>query len=72
MRAEITSMIQGKYHICHRILSSCKSAGEQLMTRKPMSDIQIEIETENDMRRTLGWIQLTGIGLGCIIGEQFS
>ncbi|CAF0947864.1 unnamed protein product [Adineta ricciae] len=66
--AEITSMIQGKYHVCHRIVSSCKSAGEQLLARKPMSDIQIEIETENDMRRTLGWVQLTGIGLGCVIG----
>lgn len=57
--------------VVHRLLSSCKSVGKQLVARKPMSDIQIEIETENDMRRALGWIQLTGIGLGCVIGEQF-
>ncbi|CAF1080744.1 unnamed protein product [Adineta steineri] len=51
-----------------QVLWSCKSFAKQLIARKPMKDIQIEIETKNEMRRTLNWIQLTGIGLGSIIG----
>jgi hypothetical protein len=42
---------------------------QRLVARKPMSQLQEEIETLNDLRRTLNWVQLTAIGLGGIIGE---
>ncbi len=41
----------------------------RLIARKSMSQIQSEIETQNKLRRALGWVQLTAIGLGAIIGE---
>ncbi|CAF0762147.1 unnamed protein product [Adineta steineri] len=62
------SCIQLTHRVSRQVLWSCKSFGKQLIARKPMKDIQIEIETKNEMRRTLNWIQLTGIGLGGIIG----
>jgi amino acid transporter len=34
-----------------------------------MSQLQIEIDTQNELKRTLNWFQLTAIGLGAIIGE---
>ncbi len=42
---------------------------QRLVVRKPMSQLQEEIETLNELRRTLNWVQLTAIGLGGIIGE---
>ncbi|CAF3659610.1 unnamed protein product [Adineta steineri] len=62
------SSLQSKHRVSRQVLWSCKSFAKQLIARKPMKDIQIEIETKNEMRRTLNWIQLTGIGLGSIIG----
>jgi len=34
-----------------------------------MKTLQAEIETQNEMRRTLNWVQLIAIGLGSFIGE---
>ncbi|CAF1051891.1 unnamed protein product [Adineta steineri] len=62
------SITQLTRRVSLQVLWSCKSFAKQLIARKPMKDIQIEIETKNEMRRTLNWIQLTGIGLGSIIG----
>lgn len=61
--------IQSKRDVVGQVLSCCKSFPQQLIERKPMREIQTEIETKNEMRRTLNFIQLTGIGLGSIIGE---
>jgi amino acid transporter len=36
-----------------------------------MARLQAEIETQNELRRSLSWIDLTGIGLGSIIGNQY-
>jgi len=42
---------------------------QRLIARKPMGQVQAEIEIQNELRRTLNWFQLTAIGLGAIIGE---
>ena len=42
---------------------------KRLIARKPMEALQTEIDTDNVLRRTLNWVQLTAIGLGSIIGE---
>jgi hypothetical protein len=55
--------------IQNKALCYFKNFIKQLIARKSMRQIQIEIETENKLRRTLGWVQLTAIGLGSIIGE---
>ena len=41
----------------------------RLIARKPMNQLQAEIDIQNELRRTLNWVQLTAIGLGGIIGE---
>ena len=50
--------------------SSVRTFFNQLRARKMMGQLQAEIDTENALRRALNWIQLTGIGLGGIIGED--
>jgi hypothetical protein len=52
-----------------RALFYSKTFIQRLVARKPMSQLQEEIETLNELRRTLNWVQLTAIGLGGIIGE---
>lgn len=41
----------------------------QLKSRKPMGQLQTEIDTENALRRALSWVHLTGIGVAATIGE---
>jgi hypothetical protein len=60
---------QPENHIGKRILFSLKAFIKRLIARKPMSQLQGEIEKQNELRRTLNWFQLTAIGLGAIIGE---
>jgi hypothetical protein len=47
-----------------------KELTEQLRSRKPMPSLQAEIETKNELRRTLSCVQLTAIGLGGTIGKR--
>ncbi|CAF3807643.1 unnamed protein product [Rotaria sordida] len=51
-----------------RVLSCTKVFFKQLIRRKPMEILQAEIDTRNELRRDLNWIQLLAIGLGAIIG----
>jgi APA family basic amino acid/polyamine antiporter len=42
--------------------------GNQLFTRKPLDVLLAELEGENRLRRILGPVQLTSLGVGAIIG----
>ncbi|CAF4590037.1 unnamed protein product, partial [Rotaria magnacalcarata] len=42
---------------------------KQLIQRKPMVTLQVEIDTQIEFKRTLTWWQLLAIGLGAIIGN---
>lgn len=60
--------IQPGNHVCKRALFCWKVFIKRLIVRKSMSQLQAEIEIQNELRRTLNWYQLTAIGLGSIIG----
>ncbi|CAF3347482.1 unnamed protein product [Rotaria sp. Silwood2] len=60
---------QSKNNASKRVLSCTKIFIKQLIERKPMIILQAEIDTQNELRRDLSWIQLLAIGLGAIIGE---
>jgi hypothetical protein len=61
--------IRSKNNISHQALFCCKTFIKRLIGRKSMSQLQAEIETQNELRRTLNWVQLTAIGVGGMIGE---
>jgi hypothetical protein len=61
--------IRSENNVAKRALFSSTTFIHRLIARKPMSQLQVEIETQNELRRTLNWLQLTAIGLGGIIGE---
>ena len=52
-----------------RLWTSLKISVSQLIFRKPMGQLQQEIDTQNPLERALNWVQLTGIGIGAIIGQ---
>ena len=41
---------------------------KHLFVRKSLAQLHREIEGDNRLRRALGPIQLTGLGIGCVIG----
>lgn len=51
------------------VCSCLRSFFHQLKSRKPMGQLQAEIDTQNALRRALNWVQLTGFGLAATIGE---
>jgi hypothetical protein len=61
--------IQPANRVLRQALSCPKAFIKRLIARKPMGTLQTEIETRNELRRTLNWVQLTAIGLGGTIGE---
>jgi hypothetical protein len=61
--------VRSKNYVLRRALFWCKTFIKQLIARKPMSQVHVEIDTQNELKRTLNGIQLTAIGLGAIIGE---
>ncbi|CAF2720230.1 unnamed protein product [Rotaria sp. Silwood2] len=63
------SSIQLENGAYQRVPSCIEVFFKQLIERKPMKKLQIEIETNNKLRRDLNWIQLLAMGLGSIIGE---
>ncbi|CAF1533078.1 unnamed protein product, partial [Rotaria sordida] len=65
---ENNSKIQSEYNASKRVLSCTKTFIKRLIARKPMEILQAEIDTRNELRRDLNWIQLLAIGLGCTIG----
>jgi len=56
-------------NIFKRILFRFHTFIKRLIGRKSMSQINAEIETQNELRRALNWFQLTAIGIGAIIGK---
>jgi len=56
-------------HVCNRVLAHSKMFFQRLMLRKQMGLLQVEIDTQNELRRSVTPIQMIGIGLGNIIGE---
>lgn len=40
----------------------------RLMLRKSIDQLQAEANQQNELKRTLGWFQLLGLGIGSIIG----
>ncbi|CAF4475562.1 unnamed protein product, partial [Rotaria sp. Silwood2] len=62
-----SSSIQSEHGACRKVLSSTKVFFKQLIARRPMDKLQAEIDTRNELRRDLSWIQLLAIGLGAII-----
>jgi hypothetical protein len=56
-------------HLGARVCSHCKAFFKQLISRKPMSEIQNEIDIRNKLARPLNWIHLLAIGIGCTIGQ---
>jgi hypothetical protein len=61
--------IRPENDVSNRALFCLKTLIKRLIARKPMNQLQAEIEMQNELRRTLNWFQLTAIGLGSIIGE---
>ncbi|CAF4513457.1 unnamed protein product [Rotaria sp. Silwood1] len=59
---------QSKNDATTQVLSCTKVFIKQLIARKPMDILQAEIDTRNELRRDLNWIQLLAIGLGATIG----
>ncbi|CAF4093334.1 unnamed protein product [Rotaria sordida] len=66
--AENNSSIRSEHHATKRVLSYIQVLFKQLSRRKPMIKVQAEIDTQNELRRDLNWIQLLAIGLGATIG----
>ena len=57
-------------HDANRLELSCTQVFfKRLFERKPMVDVQKQLDTKQGFKRTLNWIQLLAINLGAIIGE---
>jgi hypothetical protein len=52
-----------------RVLSSSKSFVQQLFLRQPMGLVQVQIDTSNELRRSVTSLQMIGLGIGGIIGQ---
>jgi len=52
-----------------KVFSYTKSFLQRLILRKRMGPLQVEIDTQNELRRSVTAIPLTAIGLGGTIGE---
>ena len=51
-------------------MSYVKVSIERLITRKPMEEIQVEIEIQNELRYVLNRFQLLAIELGALLGNR--
>ncbi|CAF2603742.1 unnamed protein product [Rotaria sp. Silwood2] len=65
---DINPNIQSENDASRRVLFRTNVFFKQLIERKPMEKLQAEIDTQNELRRDIGWIQLLAIGLGATIG----
>ncbi len=61
--------MQSKNHICKRAFAHSKTFFQQLVLRKQMGLLQVEIDTKNELRRSVTPIQMIGIGIGGLIGR---
>ncbi len=62
--------MRSKNHVCERAFVHSKAFFQQLVLRKQMGLLQVEIDTKNELRRSVTSIQMIGIGVGSIIGES--
>ena len=62
-------MRQPKTHCGTKAWSCSMNIFKRLALRKQMNIIQVEIDTENDLSRSVTSLQLIGLGVGGIIGE---
>ncbi|CAF3845479.1 unnamed protein product [Rotaria sordida] len=62
------STVQSEHDASRRVLSYIQVLFKQLIRPKPMIKIQADIDTRNELRHDLNWIQLLAIGLGATIG----
>ncbi|CAF3979790.1 unnamed protein product [Rotaria sp. Silwood1] len=62
------SRTQSENNASRQVLSCTKVFFKRLIARTPMEILQAEIDTRNELRRDLNWIQLLAIGLGATIG----
>ena len=69
MSANATESVQSENHGGKYALFCSKAFIARLIVRKPMNQLQAEIEIQNELRRTLNWFQLTAISFGGIIGR---
>jgi hypothetical protein len=69
MSVDNNSEVRSNHPLVGQAYSSVKYFIKRLTARKSMLQIHTEIETHNELKRTLNWILLTGIGLGAIIGK---
>ncbi len=60
--------IKPKNYVRERILSNSKSFFGRLLLRKPMGLLQVEIDTLNELRRSVTPIQMIALAIGGIIG----
>jgi len=69
MSVDDNATVPSKNYAPRRALLWCKTFIKQLIARKSMSQVHVEIDIQSELKRTLNGIQLTAIGLGAIIGE---
>ena len=65
--------VQNQPKICatkKQLLFGSKLFIKRLIARKPMREIQAEIEIQNELKRALNLFQLISVGLGAIIGNK--
>ncbi len=70
MSLDNNAKIRSINEVSRQALSASKVFFKRLIACKPMGIIQTEIDTQNQLRCTLNWFQLTAIGLGNIIGKS--
>jgi hypothetical protein len=61
--------INSRNHVGRQALSCSKNFFERLILRKQMGTLQVEIDIDNQLRRSVTIVQMIGIGIGSTIGK---
>jgi hypothetical protein len=61
--------LRSNNHVGRQAISYSKNFVQRLFLRKPMGLLQVEIDTFNELRRSVTSLQMIGIGIGGIIGQ---
>ncbi len=67
--ANVPQRINSINHVGRQAWSCSKNCFERLILRKQMGTLQVEIDIDNQLRRSVTIVQLIGIGIGCTIGK---
>lgn len=67
--ANTAPRINSRNHVGRQAWSCSKSFFERLILRKQMGTLQVEIDIDNRLRRSVTIVQLIGIGIGSTIGK---